>query len=264
MKDQRLVLAAAALGAAPFILTVGRALGRTPLENGDYQFSPTRRGGVYRNDLSIAPAEIFRWLPAAEANLLAYDARTDSYPCASALRVDSPDGTTRDLPLRPNPACSMILPVTAEVSLLSSAAGAPARGRDDAPSAGGLALIGAAVAAEPDRTRVTLEWRVDAAPRAVLAFIPRLRDADGTLLLDSVFSSRGVKRPYRMIWPLVDDVAPGLDVKPGRTLRQTFVLRRAVKGLAHGAYLELDAFEIAPSGGAVALGTVSAPVSLER
>ncbi len=246
------------------VMAAGRALGRPPLENGDYQFSPTRRGGVYRNDLSIAPAGVFRWLPAGEANLLAYDARTRSFPCASALRVESPDGARRNLLLRPNPACTMILPVTAEVSLLSSVAGEPARGRDGAPRAGGLALLGATVGIEEERTRVTLEWRVEAAPRAVLAFIPQLRDAGGAMLLDSVFPSRGVKRPYPMIWPLVDDLAPGLGLKPGRTLRQTFVLRRAVKGLAPGAFLELDAFEIAPSGGAVPLGTVSAPVALER
>jgi len=246
------------------IMAAGRALGRTPLENGDYQFSPTRRGGVYRNDLSIAPAEIFRWIAAGQADLLAYDARTRSFPCASIMRVDSPDGTTRDLPLRPNPACSVIIPVTAEVSLVSSAAAAPARGREDAPRAAGLALLGAAVGAEADRTRVTLEWRVDAAPRAVLAFIPRLKDAGGALLLDSVFPSRGVKRPYPMIWPLVDDLAPGLGLKPGQALRQTFMLRRAVRGLAPGAFLELDVFEIGPSGGAVALGTVSVPVAVDR
>lgn len=246
------------------IMAAGRALGRPPLDSGDYQFSPTRRGGVYRNDLSIAPAGVFRWIEAGEADLLVYDAATRSFPCASALRVESADGRKRDLPLRPNVACSLIRPVMAEVSLLASVAGPPARGADGARRVGSLVLLGAAVGVEADRTRVTLEWRVEATPRAVLAFIPRLKDAGGALLLDSIFSSRGVERPYPMIWPLVDDLAPGLGLKPGRTLRQTFLLRRTVKGLAPGAFLELDVFEIAPAGGAVALGTVSVPVAPER
>ena len=40
-------------------------------------------------------------------------------------------------------------------------------------------------------------------------------DASGNLLLDSVFPSRGGKRPYPMIWPLIDDLASSLHLRAG-------------------------------------------------
>lgn len=246
------------------MMAAERELGAPLHEKGDYQFSPTRRGGVFRNDLSIAPASTFRWLPAGEANVLAFDAAKRSFACVAALSVELPDGRTEVLPLRPAASCSMVLPVAAEVFLLDSVQGAAARVRPDAPRAGGLALLGASAAAQGEATRLELEWRVDAAPRAAIAFIPRLKDASGAPVLDAVFPSRGTKRPYMMIWPLVDDLASGLGLKPGRTLRQTFLLRRPAPGLAPGAVLELDAYDISPSGGAVPLGTVTVPVSLKR
>lgn len=246
------------------MMAAERELGAPLHEKGDYQFSPTRRGGVFRNDLSIAPASNFRWLPAGEANVLAFDAAQRSFACVAALSVERPDGRTELLPLRPAAGCSLVLPAVAEVFLLDSVQGPAARVRPDAPRAGGLALLDAAAAAQGGSTRLELEWRVDAAPRATMAFIPRLKDAAGAPVLDAVFPSRGAKRPYPMIWPLVDDLASGLRLKPGRTLRQTFLLRRPAPSLAPGAVLELDVYEITPAGDAVPLGTVTVPVSLKR
>lgn len=246
------------------IMAAGRAVGRPFLDKGDYQLSPTRRGVVYRNDLTLGPPEAFHWLPAVEADLLSFDAANREFACVSSLRVDVPDGLERDLSLRPNPGCALILPVPAEVSLLASEPGPASRGRADAPRAGGLSLLGAAVAVRGNTTAVTLDWRVEAPPRGTLAFIPRLKDASGNLLLDAIFPSRGAKRPYPMIWPLVDDLASGLPLRKGGTLRQSFVLRRPAQAAAPGAVLELDAFEIAPAGNAVPLGTVTAKVALVR
>lgn len=245
------------------IMAAGRALGRPLLDKGDYQVSPTRRGLVYRNDLTLGPAEAFQWMPAGEANLLSFDAARRSFDCVSALRVMRPDGADQVLPLRPSANCSVVLPAAADAFLLASVPGLPARGRADAPRAGGLALLGAAVAVQGDATEIALEWRVEKTPRAVVAFIPRLKDASGRLLLDSIFPSRGVKRPYPMIWPLVDDLAAGLRLKPGQTLRQTFLLARPAKPL-EAAFLELDAFEISPAGSAMPLGMVTVPASFRR
>lgn len=245
------------------MMAAERALG-APLHEGDYQFSPTRKGGVFRNDLSIAPASTFRWLAAGEANVLAFDASKRSFGCVAALNVERPDGRTELLPLRPAEGCSIVLPAAAEVYLLDSVQGPAGSVRLDAARAGGLALLGASVVTQGETTRLELEWRLDAAPRTTLAFIPRLKDASGAVILDAVFPSRGAKRPYPMIWPLVDDLASGLGLKPGRSLRQTFLLRRSAAGLAPGAVLELDAYEIAPAGDAVFLGTVAAPVSPKR
>lgn len=246
------------------IMAAGRALGRPPLLNGDYELSPTRRGVLFRNDLSIAPASTFRWLPAGEANLLAFDPANRSFACVSALRVERPDGRSEELPLRPNAGCSTVRPAPAEVYLDSSAAGSARGARPDAPRVGGLALLGAAAAVRGEMTVLELEWRVDASPRATMAFVPLLKDASGTVLLDAVFPSRGPKHRYPMIWPLVDDLAAGLALKPGRTLRQTFLLRRPAAGLSAGAVLELDAYEISPTGGAVPLGSATVPVSVKR
>ena len=246
------------------IMAAGRALDRPPLLNGDYQLSPTRRGVLFRNDLSIAPASTFRWLPAGEANVLSFDPATRSFVCVSALRVESPDGPSEDLLLRPNAGCAAVRPAPADVYLAAAAAGPTARARTTSPSAGGLALLAAAATVRGETTALELEWRVDAAPRATMAFIPRLKDASGALLLDAVFPSRGARSPYPMIWPLVDDLASGLGLKPGQTLRQTFLLRRPAASFAPGAVLELDAYEIAPGGGAVPLGSVTAPVTFKR
>lgn len=245
------------------VMAAERALDVPLREKGDYQFSPTRRGGVFRNDLSIAPASNFRWLPASEANILAFDAAKRSFACVAALDVESPDGFREVLPLRPAAGCSSLLPMAADVFLLGSVPGPAARVGLDAPRAGGLALLGASAAAQGETTRLKLEWRVDVAPRTTLAFIPRLKAPSGALLLDTVFPSRGAKRPYPMIWPLVDDLTSGLELTPGRTLRQTFLVRRPASGLAPGAVLELDAYEIRPDGGAIPLGSASVPVSVE-
>lgn len=246
------------------IMAAGRALGRPHLDKGDYQASPTRRGLVFRNDLTLGPAKDFFWTPAAEADLLSYDPAKRSFACVSALRVEVPDGRTQDLPLRASPECPTVLPMAAEVSLLAATAEPPAGTGAGAPRAGGLALLGAAVGVEDGRTRLTLDWAVVSPPGAVLAFIPRLLDAASRPLLDTVFLSRGAKRPYPMIWPLVDDLAPGLRLRPGQRLRETFLIRRAAGSVPRGAVLELDAFEIAPAGNALPLGTVRAPVSLAR
>lgn len=244
------------------IFAAGRALAR-PLDKGDNEASPTRRGLLYINDLTLLPAEYFRWLPAAEANIISFDASKRSFACAAALRVEGPDGVGRDLPLRPNAGCSSILPVAADVVLLDSVPGPAKSAAPGAPRAGGLTLLSASASARGQNTALTVEWRIETAPRATIAFIPRLKDDSGGLLLDAVFPSRGGGRPYPMIWPLVDDLAPGLALTPGRTLRETFLLRKAL-GPASSATLELDAYEIAPAGGAVPLGTVTVPVSLKR
>lgn len=246
------------------VMAAGRALRRTLNENGDYELSPTRHGVVYRNDLSIAPAEVFRWMPASEANLLFFDAEKRAFICVSALNVGSPDGLESRLSLHANKDCALVLTMTADSHLAASSPGPTTRARADAPHAGGLALLNAAAAVMGETTSLKLEWRVETPPQAPLAFIPRINDAAGSILLDSVFPSHGGKRPYPMIWPLVDDLAFGLHLRIGQTLRQTFLLRRASKALAPGAVLELDAFEIAPAGNAVPLGTVTVPLSFKR
>lgn len=243
-------------------MAASRALGRGDVVAGDYQVAPTRRGVVYRNDLSIGPAEDFRWLPAGEANVLFLAPPKRAFACASSLRVDGPAGPSRNLPLRPNADCTAVLPVTADAVLDASTPGAP-RPAAAGPRAGGLALLSAAVIPQAETTKIELEWRVEKTPQRTLAFIPRLKDADGRLLLDAVFPSRGGQRPYPMIWPLVDDLAPGLHLKSGQTLSQSFTLRRASKALPAGAVLELAAFEIAPAGDAVPLGTLTAPVPVK-
>lgn len=235
-------------------MAAARALGRPQLDRGDYSVSPTRRGVVYHNDLSISPPEAFFWLPASEVNLLSYDAPSRRFDCVSSLRVENPDGSTNDLSLRPNAGCRTASPATAEVSLLSSSAGPEAKG-------GGPALLRAKAAVKGGTTVLELAWRVETPPGATLAYLPRIKDASGAVVLDAVFPSRGAKRPYPMIWPLVDDLAPGLGLKRGRTLLQTFALRRAPKSLGPGAVLELDAFTIGPTGAAAPLGTSTIPLS---
>jgi len=246
------------------IMAAGRAVGRADLSRGDYQLSPTRRGIVYTNDLTLGPAEAFHWMPAAEANLLSYDPAKRAFTCVSGLDVDRPDGAKQRLSLRPNADCALILPAAADAALLDSVPGPAARARADAPRAGGLSLLGASASVRGGTTALELEWLVETPPSTVLGFIPRLKNAEGKLILDAVFPSRGGKRPYPMIWPLIDDLASGLRLKPGKTLRQTFLLRRAPKAQGPGVVLELDAFEIAPGGHAVFLGTVTVPVSFAR
>lgn len=241
-------------------LAAGRALGQQSPIDGDYNFSPTRRGAIFCNDLSIAPAEAFRWLPASKANLLSFDLAKRSFSCVSAVRVRSPDGSQSDLPLRPNADCAMTLPMDADAYLVSSTAGAPRPGRSG-PRAGGLSLLEASVSAMGAATRLDLVWRVETSPLSTIAFIPRLEDASGALLLDSVFLSRGAKRPYPKIWPLVDDIAPGLNLKKGQTLRQSFLLARDLGKPAPGAILQLDAYEISTDGRGASLGRTRSPVS---
>ena len=113
--------------------------------------------------------------------------------------------------------------------MASSSPGPTERANADAPRAGGLALLGAVASVHAETTSLELQWQIEAPPRSVLAFIPRLKDSDGNLLLDSIFPSRGTERPYQMIWPLVDDIAMGLHLKPGQSLRQTFLLARRLQ-----------------------------------
>ncbi len=244
-------------------MAAGRAWKR-PIEIGDNQLSPTRRGVVYANDLTLLPEADFRWLPAAQANLLAYDPSRRSFSCVAALSVAGPAGPSRELRLRPNAGCTMVLPAAADTLLLSSEARPAPRGVPGASKAGGLALLGASAAIQGGATVLELEWKIETPPAGTLAFIPRLKDSAGRLILDAVFPSRGAKRPYPMIWPLIDDLAAGLSLKPGQGLRQTFALRRVPAGLTSGAVLELDAFKIAPDGRAAPLGTVTAPLSIKR
>jgi len=243
------------------IYAAGRALGRPELDNGDYQASPTRRGILYRNDLTIGPAESFRWLPAAEADLLSFDAGKREFNCVSALRVERPDGAREELPLRPNADCSSVVDMAADAYLIASAAGPARAARAAAPLVGGLALLRAAAYSQGNTTTLELEWRVEAPPEAPLALIPRLKDVSGNLLLDAVFPSRGAKRPYPMVWPLIDDLARDLGLKRGQTLRQTFLLRLAAPPPSPGTALELDVFTITPAGTASPLGSVTAPVA---
>lgn len=245
------------------ITAAARALGR-PLDNGDNEASPTRRGVVYYNDLTLLPAEYFRWIPATEVNLISFDAANRAFTCVSSLRVESPDGLSQDLPLRPNKNCSLILPMEADAYLVTSVPGPAMRRRADAPRAAGLALLSAAASVRGETTSLKLEWRIETPPQATLAFIPRLMDASGNLLLDSVFPSRGGKRPYPMIWPLIDDLASSLHLRPGQTLHQNFLLRRAVRSLTSSAVLELDVFELAPAGNAVSRGSVTLPLAIKR
>lgn len=246
------------------IYAAGRALGRPEVEAGDYHLSPTRRGVVYRNDLSIGPAEGFRWLPAEEANVLSFDVDKRAFICAAALNVRSPDGSEHLLALRPNRDCSLVLPRNADAFLAASTPGPATNARPGAPRAGGLSLLSAAASVQGETTSLELEWRVETPPQGTVGFIPRLKDASGNLLLEAVFPSRGTKRPYPTIWPLIDDLAVGLHLQPGRTLRQTFLLNRAPKGPAPAAVLELDAFALSAAGSGVPLGTLAVPISVKR
>lgn len=240
------------------IMAAGRALGRPGLEDGDYSLSPTRRGVVYRNDLSIGPASGFRWLPATEANVLLYDEGKRSFDCAGAMLVKNPDGSSNMLGFRGSPSCTVVKSAEANAALLFSIPGPAARAAATAPRAGGLSLIGAAASADGDATLLDLEWRVESSPAATMAFIPRIKDASGQILLDAIFPSKAGRARYDTICPLVDDLASALKLSPGKTLRQRFALRRTWKDPGPDAVLELEAFEFAPSGGAVPLGTVRA------
>ena len=70
------------------ITAAARALGR-PLDNGDNEASPTRRGVVYYNDLTLLPAEYFRWIPATEVNLTSFDAANRAFTCVFSARGKS-------------------------------------------------------------------------------------------------------------------------------------------------------------------------------
>lgn len=239
------------------MMAAGRAVGRPGLEHGDYQLSPTRRGVVYRNDLSIGPASAFRWLPATDANVLSYDPASRSFACATALAVKVPGGLEHRLALRANRECEFVLPMEADAFLVASIPGPKAAPRPNAPRAGALALLGAEASAEGGATALDLEWRVEAAPSSVVAFLPRIKDASGRTALDAVFDRRAGRGSYPTIQPLVDDALLGLGLAAGRTVRQRFLLRRAWTDPGPEAVLELEVFEISPSGAAVPQGTVT-------
>lgn len=126
-----------------------------------------------------------------------------------------------------------------------------------AARAGGLALARASASVEGKATRLTLEWRAQDARSGTLALVPRFLDSSGRPVLDAVFPSPGGRRPYPMLWPLVDDLAPALS--RGQGLRQVFLLGRAPSGEA--ARLELDLYDLEPGVPARPLGRVSAPLS---
>ncbi len=245
-------------------MSAGRALGRNLNDRGDYQATPTLRGIVFANDLTLLPAASFRWMPAAEANLLSYEATKQSFTCAASFRVRMPNGAYRVLPLRSNPDCAAIIETEADAALLVSAPGARAEGRPIAGPFAGLSLLRAEATVRGTATVIELEWRVEIPPTKVLAFIPRLKDASNRLILDTVFPARNTSRPYPVIWPLVDDLAAGLPLRAGGTLRQTFNINREAQPLAPGGRMELDVFEIAPAGNALLHGTIDVPLAIKR
>lgn len=244
------------------VFSAGLALDRPRLETGDNTASPTRRGLLYSNDLSLLPAEAVRWIPASAANVISYDPARRAFACVSALRVTLPDGSSTSLPLRPNPNCAPVFPMTADVVLLSSRQGPPPLRPAKRARAGGLTPLSASVAVRGATTSLELVWRIDSTPEKTLGFIPRIRDAEGRVTLDAVFASRPGNAGRPMIWPLVDDLAPTMGLKPGRTLSETFLLNRAPASPLLGSVLELDVFEFEADGRAASLGSLSLPLGL--
>jgi hypothetical protein len=243
------------------IFAAGRALGQAPLKIGDYEATPTRHGLVYFNDLTLMPASYFHWVSGEASNLLAYDAGAGVFRCASSLSVRLPDGSSREEPLRGGADCTARVPMDADAFLESSISVRSAPAPRAAPRAAGLILAGARASVVAGVTRLELAWTVEKPPRGTLAFLFRVKDASGRIVLDGVFPSRGARRPYPMIWPLVDDEAPALRLAAGAGLRQIFLVRRAA-ALGAGSILELDAYELDGDGRAVAAGGLAFPLAV--
>jgi hypothetical protein len=232
-------------------LAAGRALSQRPPQ-GDYAPVPAGRGFVYLSDLSSHSTGDFHWMPAERSDLLVFDTDKRRFDCAAALMLRLPGGGRSDLPLRPSQ-CAAQPTLEADAALLESRAHAPSRAPSASPSVGGLALRSARLSTSGETSVLTLEWTVEAAPPARLALVPRLRGADGTLVLDSVFPRRSGKGSYPLLWPLVDDSGAA---KNGRGLRQRFALRKLPA--APAATIELELFALQPGAQARRLGRVEA------
>lgn len=242
------------------IFAAGRALGRRPLKIGDYEVTPTAHGIVYFNDLTLMPASNFQWVPAADANILRYDKSGHRFECVSALDVELPDGTESALALRGAPSCPNRIHMTADAFLLSSVPGPHARRVAVGPTVAGLRLIAANGYSSDGTTRLKLDWEIEKAPHGPLAFIVRIKNASGETILDGIFPARGTKRPYPIVWPLVDDSPFLPSLERGRSLSQTFLVRRSVR-LEPAAVLELDAYHLQPGGRSLPAGTLVVPLS---
>lgn len=257
------------------MMAAARELGRELV--GDYQAAPTRRGIVYYNDLSISPASGARWIPAEKVNLLSYEGSNRSFECAAALTLLEPGGGRRILPLRSSPLCTATVDVAQEVALLESRV-LPASAPLARPEKG-IALARAEVRTRGRTTLLTLFWAVGEPPVKVVSIIPRLTNKSGAPMLDSIFPypskpaarnfflesffrSHNPERPYPMLWPLVDDLAPFSRAKPGQILRQVFELRKEVAGSDVHGTLDVDLFEYEPSGTALSSGHFSVPVTV--
>jgi hypothetical protein len=90
-------------------------------------------------------------------------------------------------------------------------------------------------------------------------FVPRLKDAAGATVLDSVFPHKMRKGSYPVLWPLVDDLSAGLGLRPGQSLRHVFHVRKTPSGAP--ATLELDAYELMLHGLPRHIGTLSRPLA---
>lgn len=254
-------------------LAAARVLGRPSLV-GDYSVSPTRTGIVYYNDLSIVPANAFNWLPAANVNLVSYDENSSSFQCAAMLSLQEPGGGQRELPLRPSRGCKTTVKIPLEVALVES----ETRPAPTNQSVSGISLLHAEIRTHERMTSLVLEWAMGAPPSQVLALIPRLKDQNGNTILDSVFyqensernrlkealfRSHNPKRPYPVLWPLVDDMAPLSEMKPGQVLRQVFELRKTISGPYAEGLLEVDLFQIKSDGSTQNSGHFAVPVVIK-
>lgn len=242
------------------IFAAGRALGRPPLKIGDYEVTPTARGVVYFNDLTLMPASNFQWVPAADANVLLYDQAARRFECVGTLDLDLPDGSARALALRGAASCPERVRMSADAFLASSSPGPRPRGARSLPPVAGLRLVSAEASALGGSTLLKLGWEVDTPPEGPLAFVVRVKNASGETVLDGVFPARGTKRPYPVIWPLVDDSPFLPSLARGRGLAQAFLIRRAPR-LEPGAVLELDAYRLQAGGRSLPAGTLAFPLS---
>lgn len=235
---------------------------RAPIETGDYQIVPSSRGLISCVDLTVCGPREFRWNPAAESDVLAYDRETKAFACLAGLELERPDGGESALALRRSAACSATRRVTLDAALLESKPIPAPKTHARSPSAGGWTLADAKVRRlRPGVTTLILEWALERAPDAAMGFVPRFRSPDGALLLDSVFPSRMLRRGEPTLWPLVDDQA--FSRGPTRGLRQTFVLAKPLTD-AGPILLELELYRLPARRLPEALGALQLPVSQPR
>jgi hypothetical protein len=243
------------------VFAASRALSNSHLNEGDRMITPTRRGIVYLNDLSLHTADVFRWLPAEKANVIVFDPKTRTFSCAASLQLQIAESLTENLPLRLSPPCSAVVTRTLSVALIESKSIKVAR-RSTTHHIHGLSLLRANIQTYADTTQVDLEWLVEIPPKTPFAFVPRLKDFNGRLLFDSIFPSSAGKHPDPILWPMVDDIAPTLGLKRGQGLRQSFVIRHGIEGNETKAKLELTAYELTPS--ATQSGVLAFEVGIHR